>query len=154
MKGLKNKEDGFSLIEVLIGVAIIGIIAAGFLLAIAGAYKANILADERNTAESIALSQLESIKEQSYIDYSEDVPDLHGVYIEITPPPNYSLVFTVVPLNTDPGIGGDYQVDHFVDVNGESVPVFEGDDGIQRITVTISHQEKEVLTIEQYKAER
>jgi prepilin-type N-terminal cleavage/methylation domain-containing protein len=121
MKMLKliKTEKGFSLIEVLIAVGLVGLMAAAFLMAIATASKAVLLADERTTAESLAKSQIESIKEQEYDDT--------GFYFQISTPTNYEI--------KDPII------------------VEELQDGLQKITVTIMHQDKDVFTLEGYKVE-
>ncbi len=139
---IKN-ERGFSLIEVIIALALLGIIAVAFLTALSTASKALFIADERTTAESLARSQMEYVKSQGYIDYSADP---HGVYDEITPSDsNYSIDFTAVPF--DPITGVPYTPDE--------EGIFDGDEGIQKITVTIEHPDgDEVITLEGYKVDR
>ena len=139
---IKN-ERGFSLIEVIIALALLGIIAVAFLTALSTASKALFIADERTTAESLARSQMEYVKSQGYIDYSADP---HGVYDEITPSDsNYSIDFTAVPF--DPITGVPYTPDE--------EGIFNGDEGIQKITVTIEHPDgDEVITLEGYKVDR
>jgi prepilin-type N-terminal cleavage/methylation domain-containing protein len=61
-----GNSRGFGLIEVLIALAILGVVAVAFLTALTTASTALILADERTTAESLARSQLESVKDQPY----------------------------------------------------------------------------------------
>jgi prepilin-type N-terminal cleavage/methylation domain-containing protein len=139
MKLVKN-EKGFALVEVLVALALTGIIATAFLLAISTSSKAILVADERTTAESLARSQMEDIKNELYIDYSSDP---HGVYITTGTPAVYSISFTVVPF--DPGTGNPYN-----EVGG----IFVRDDGIQKITVTVAHQGNDVLTLEGYKVNR
>ena len=135
---IKN-ERGFAIIEVVIALAIIGLIAAAFLIGLATASKALIVADERTTAESLARSQMEYVKNQDYIDYSEDP---HNVYNEITPPVGYSIDSTAEPI--DPATGLPY---------GQTGGVFFLDDDIQQITVIVSHGD-EVLTLDSYKVNR
>ena len=88
---MKKSERGFTLIEVLIALGVLGIIAATFLTALAVSGNSVILTDEKATAESIARSQMEYIREQQYIDapageervYAElDISEEH---------PNYSI---------------------------------------------------------------
>jgi prepilin-type N-terminal cleavage/methylation domain-containing protein len=67
MKG----EKGFSLIEVVIALGIMGIIAAAYLGSLANASKSLIVADERATAESLARSQMEWVKK---LDYASSYP--------------------------------------------------------------------------------
>ncbi|MBA7701122.1 hypothetical protein ES703_109853 [subsurface metagenome] len=133
---MKN-EKGFTLIGVVIALAILGVIAAGFLSGLAGASRALFTADERTTANNLAESQMEDAKNQPYIDYSADP---HDVYNTISPPTGYSVNLTAVPF--DPNTGQDYN-----QVGG----IFEQDDGIQKITVAIEHHGREVMILEDYK---
>jgi prepilin-type N-terminal cleavage/methylation domain-containing protein len=73
---LKKNEKGFSLIEVIIALALLGIIAVAFMSGLATASKAIYIADERATAENLARNQMEYVKEQTYADsYSAPIPD-------------------------------------------------------------------------------
>jgi prepilin-type N-terminal cleavage/methylation domain-containing protein len=74
MLGLNNRAKrafpgssrGFTLIEVLIAIALIGIVSVAILGAISTSSKTVSLADERTTAESLARKQMEYIKGQGY----------------------------------------------------------------------------------------
>ena len=134
-KRLKGNETGVTLIETSIALAILGLIAVVFLSGLATASKATIIADEQATAESLARSQMEYVKNQGYINYAD--PD-HGEYGLITTPASYSVEVTASPI--DPG-------------TGEPLPSGE-DDGIQKITVTVKHSDKLILTVEGYKVDR
>lgn len=63
---LRGNSRGVTLIEVLIAVAILGLVAVAFLSALATASTAIIIADERTTAESLARSELEYVKSQDF----------------------------------------------------------------------------------------
>ena len=140
IRPMKN-EKGSTLIEIVIAIALMGIIASGFLMALSGSSKAIILADERTTAESLARSQLEYVKNQTYIYYNV----AHAVYGEITPSDsNYSIDFTTVPFAPATGVP-------YSDLGGG---LFAGDDGIQKLRVIISHNTKPVITLESYKVDR
>lgn len=68
-------ERGITLIEVLIAVALLSIIGVAFLSGLATASKAIFVADERATAESLARSQMEYVKNQPYAaSYPETIP--------------------------------------------------------------------------------
>ena len=122
-------ERGFSFIEVVIALGILGVIAVGFLSGLGTASKALLIADERETANNLAEAQIENIKKQAYDDTNN--------------PPQYSLMS---------GIPSSYSIDQpmvvRLDPDGDS---FDDDDGIQKITITVRHNGKEVLTLEDYK---
>jgi prepilin-type N-terminal cleavage/methylation domain-containing protein len=65
-RAFPGSSRGFTLIEVLIAVALIGIVAIAILGALSTSSKTVSLADERTTAESLARRQIESIKSQGY----------------------------------------------------------------------------------------
>jgi prepilin-type N-terminal cleavage/methylation domain-containing protein len=61
-----KSEKGFSLIEVLISLAIIGIVSVGFLSALATSSKAAVKNDQIDTARTLAQSQMEYVRKQPY----------------------------------------------------------------------------------------
>ena len=126
-----EREKGFSLLEVMLAIALMGIIAVAFLGALATGSKAIFIADERATAESIARSQMEDIKKQVYDD---TLPIEYSLLLGI--PANYSITVTAQRLDRD------------------VPPNPTDDDGIQQIIVTVSHNTKQVLTLEDYKVDR
>lgn len=142
---MKN-ERGIGLIEVLVALAILGIVAAAFLSGLATASKAVLIADVRTTAESLARSQMEHIKNQEYIPVPEGADEV--TYQKIG------------------GIPGDYTIES-VDHTGTTVGDIKGvpwdsDDGeaednevgLQRIKLVVKHDGKEVITLEGYKVDR
>jgi prepilin-type N-terminal cleavage/methylation domain-containing protein len=152
VRSMKN-EKGFTLIEVVIAMAIMGIVAAGFLMALSTASKSIILADERTTAESLARSQMEYVKEQLYSpapDYDPGPPSGGEItYLKILNiPANYTIWsvdrYNVPVENIIYGVPWDSQNNIAVDI----------DVGLQKITVTIQHQGKDVITLEGYKVDR
>jgi general secretion pathway protein I len=86
-----RSEKGFTLLEAVIAIAIMGIIAAAFFSSLAGASKGVATADERATAESLARSQLEYVKSLSGLsdNYTATVPQIYidsGFSAMIAPP--------------------------------------------------------------------
>ena len=131
----RGTDKGLTLIEVLIALAILSIIAVTFLSGLATASEASFIADERSTAQSLAQSQIEYVKSQSYINYADPEPGDYGL---VAAPANYSIEIMAVPI--DPN-------------TGQPLPSGQ-DNGVQKITVTIRHQGQEVVTLEGYKVNR
>ena len=151
---LAQSQNGLSLIEVLIAVAILGVVAAVFLSSLATSSKATIIADERTNAESLTRSELEYVKSQPFSEiawsyvvsttgYSTDSnypswwdatdPDFHKLHAEYS---EYSANVTAEGY----------------DANGDGY----NDIGIWQITVQVYHSENpdpddRILTTTTYK---
>ena len=128
-KGLRQPSStrGMTLIETLIALAILAVTAVVFLTAVFTNYKAATLTQERTTAESLARSQLEAIKNAAY----DETPPYEYAIIDYTPvdhSEDYSIEIGVVPLP----LAGD----------------------LQKVTVEISHWGKPVFAVEDYKVKR
>jgi len=130
-----RKELGSALIETLVALALMGIVAATFVGSTGTAAKATTIADEQATAKRLAQTQMEYLKSQDYINYAD--PD-HGEYLLITTPVSYSTAVTAVPI--DPLTGQPLALDE--------------DNGIQKISVTINRNDREVAELESYKVNR
>ena len=129
-----KQEKGFSLIEVMIAMLLVGIIAIAFLGALATASKALIIADERATAESLARTQMEYVRNQDY-DFDNN-PPLYAQIPDEDIPDGYVIDVTAERL----------------DPKGDG---FDSDDGIQKIIVTVEHPElDEVIKLEGYRSLR
>ena len=61
-----KSEKGFSLIEVIISLALLGIIAVAFLSALSTASSVTLTTDERQTASNLAETQMEYVRSQGY----------------------------------------------------------------------------------------
>lgn len=121
-----SSELGVTLIETLVSLAIVGIVTSAFLGAMASASQATLITDEQTAALSLAQSQMEYVKTLDYIRETTEYPPASIPSDEDYA--NYSATIEAEPLHTP-------------------------DDGIQKITVTISHHGKEIITLEAYKVE-
>ena len=127
-----KKEKGFSLVEVMLALALLGIIAVAVLGALATASKAIFIADEQATAESLARTEMEYVRNQDYD--------------AINNPPQYDLI-SDIPDGYDIDVTAER-----LDPKGDGI---DADDGIQKITVTVQHQDKpEVVKLEGYRSAR
>jgi prepilin-type N-terminal cleavage/methylation domain-containing protein len=126
-----KRESGFSFIEVVIALGVLGIIAVGFIGGLGTASKALLIADEKETANNLAEAQIENVKKQAYD--------------RIHDPPQYFLM---------PGIPSSYSIDQPLAQRLDSeLDGLDDDDGIQKITVTVRHNGELVLTLEDYKVD-
>ena len=130
-KAFRGGSRGFSMLEVVIAIALLGIIAVSVMSALQTAALAFIIADRRATAESLARTQIEWVRYSPYLGDPEDGPPQYSLDPAITLPPDYSVVTTAIRSNKDWNPNDD--------------------DGIQEITVTVSHDGQVVVTLEDYK---
>jgi len=140
-----EREKGFSLIEVMIAVALLGVVAVAFLSALGTGSKAIFIADERATAESLARTEMEYVRNQDYsgAPWAYDLPS--G-----TPPADPPTWWASANHTLPAGYDG-----YTVDVT--AVPLHATDDGIQKITVIVIHNynnNKEVIKLEGYRSLR
>ena len=130
-RGMKRSQGGYTLIETLVGLAILAMVGVTFLSAMVVSTKATIIADERTTAESLSQAQLEYVMQCYYDDMN--FPPLYGVDGSLDIPHGYSIA-----------------------VNAERLDLYDdgtaNDDGVQKITVKIYHDGDLVTATEGYKA--
>ncbi|OGN95473.1 MAG: hypothetical protein A2Z77_07140 [Chloroflexi bacterium RBG_13_51_36] len=130
---LEGRSRGLTFIEVLLAIAILGVISIAFMSALSTSSNVLILADERTTAESLSRRQMEYVKSQSY---SPETMVTDPIYQKIDGiPEGYSL--------------------WSVDINGEKVEQITGipwdsennkpadmDNGLQKISLVVTHKDK------------
>jgi prepilin-type N-terminal cleavage/methylation domain-containing protein len=122
-------QAGFSLIEVLLAMALVSILGTAVPSALSGANRATMTADQHTTAESLARSQMDFIQNQPY-----DSANATPVYPLLTElPRNYSIV-TPVAQRLDP--------------RGDGTA---NDDGLQQITVAVKHYDTIIFTLVDFK---
>ncbi len=158
-KTFQGNSRGFSLIEVLVALALLGIIAAAFLGGLATTSKALIIADKRTTAESLARSQMEYVKNQDYstVPWEYELP----LHTPSNPPPNPPSWWDDADPPTLPSGYTGYSVEiraEDFDADGDgNIEVPGEDEGIRKITVNIYHPDTDsdpIITLEGYKVDR
>lgn len=122
-----NRQEGYGIVETAIALALVGVLAVAFLSGLSTASRAVIIADERSTGENLARSQMEFIKNTPYV--FEATSYTAADVPSATDYTGYSVVIAAQPLENP-------------------------DNGVQKITVTVRHGTKDVMTIESYKANR
>jgi len=120
-------ERGFTLVEAVIALAILGMVGGIFLHGAAIGPKTVMVSQERVAAESLARSQMEDTKAQEYVPEATSYP-------QITIPSDLA--------------GQGYDVEISAD------PLHDPDDGIQEITVSVTRGGETLWTIVDYKMDR
>ena len=127
LQAFTSRESGASLLEAVVALAILGTIGVVFLSGLATGSEAAFAADEIATTESLARSQMEWAKNASYS--------------------SEATGYSPAPIASSK----DY-IDYAVDI--AAAPLNSPDDGIQKITVTVTRSGEEVIKLEGYKVDR
>ena len=131
-------QRGFSLIEILVGLAILTAIGVAFLNGLFTTSKAIMVSQESTITESLARSQMEYIKTQDYI--------LDAYYNPSDPEYSYHLVD--VPANLA-GAGYSVEIDRPVVIISKAEAEFE----LQIITVVVKRGGEKAFTLSAYRVE-
>ena len=130
-------ERGAGLIEILVAVAIIAIVLTVFLSALSTGAFSVAAVRKRVTAENLARSQLECIKDHPYI--AGAIPISYITLCPVTAPSAYD-------------IGVD--ISYWYSPTNEFTSVSADDSDMQWITVTIFYNGELTFTMEEYKVNR
>lgn len=126
----QSSERGFTLIEILVALGIIAAVAVVFLVGMTTSSKAVMVSQERVAVDSLAKSQMERIKSLTYDD-TNDPPDYQSAKLSGIPG-GYDIDIDAVRLDPDE--------DGLAD-----------DDGLQQITITVTHDGEAAFTLAGYK---
>jgi prepilin-type N-terminal cleavage/methylation domain-containing protein len=145
-----RSSGGFTLIEVLVALALFGIIAITFLGGLTTASRAVFTGDVRTTAESLARTQMEYVKTQGY---ALAPPGGEAVYSKITAIPEG---YTICSVNRDDNTVNCEPHQDIIAVpwdtlNNKAAPT---DDDLQRIKLIIKHEDRYIFSLEGYKVDR
>jgi prepilin-type N-terminal cleavage/methylation domain-containing protein len=123
-----GREGGFSLIEVLMGTALLGIVAAVILSGLSTSMKSNIVVERNTSAVNVAQSQMEYVKTQGYITAANNG---EVTYSMITPVPGGYLIGSINRAGSSVAsvIG--------VPWNSQSGSAVSTDSGIQKISLVV-----------------
>jgi type II secretory pathway pseudopilin PulG len=126
IKRFVGKKEGITLLETVIALAILGVVSVSFLNGLTTASKSVLITDEHSTAESLAESQMEWVKNSDY---------------------SYNATYSTAPIPD----GKDFSQ---YSASILASPLHNPDDGIQKITVTIQRSGNAVFSLEGYKVDR
>lgn len=135
-----SEQKGVTLLETLAALALLAIIGVAFLSAIATSSITMANAEEKVEIDNLARAQMEYTKSGNYTDYiygSPDIPPDYATLDELAPADPYAI-----PIPTG------------YSINVTAVALHEPDTGIQKITVTVSREGKDLLVMEGYKVNR
>jgi prepilin-type N-terminal cleavage/methylation domain-containing protein len=127
----RNGERGLTLIEILVALGILAAVAVTFLLSMTTSSRAVMVSQERVTVDSLAKSQMERIKSETY-DATTDPPDYQAAKLTDIPD-GYDIEIAAARL----------------EVNELNDP--DEDDGLQEITVTVTHDGETAFILVGYK---
>ena len=130
-------EKGTSMVELLVSVAIIAIVLTTFLAALSTANFGVATVRERVTAANLARAQLECIQHLSYIDGAVPI--------------SYTTPCTVTQLSSYPI---SLTLSYWISATTFSSDPADDENGMQWITMTVSHKGEPVFTIGNYKVDR
>jgi len=134
-----NSEKGFSLIEVLIALAVVAVVAVVLLTGMSTTFRTVMVSQGRVVAEGLAKSQLEHLRTQDYIsaaDYDAQNPEKRYALINI--PADLVSAGYAIEINPPQTI---------------TIPS-EGSFQLQSVTVVIKRNGEEMFTILNGKAGR
>ena len=153
-EAFQGRSRGFTLIEVLIALALFAIIAIVFAGGLSTASRAVLTADVRTRAESLARTQMESVKTQNYTAATQ--APWQVLYQRIGDIPTGYLICSVnTTTNQTTNCGSTPSVSIIaVAWDSETSSPASSETGLQKITVVIEHDDREVTRLEGYKVDR
>lgn len=135
MKKVRSRQKGFLLIEILVGLALLGAITVALLNGMSTAFKGISVSQERVAAESLAKSQIEYIKVQDYV--------LVADYNPTDPANRYELIDIPADL---------LSAGYSIEINTPQIVTSSNETGfeLQSVNVTVKRSEQGKLIITFY----
>jgi len=138
-KAFRGHSRGFTLVEVLITIALIGAIGVAFFSFMSAATSALIHADERTIVESLARSQLEYVKNQGY--------NSTATYPKI-PSASIPVGYTIWSVNGNGTVVNGGATDRVIGIPWDSAnnKPATTNMGLQKIALVIEHEGRQIYT--------
>lgn len=116
---MRGNQSGFSLIETLVAVAIVGLTTVIFLTGLTASVETTVITDEKSTALATADAQMEFIQNQPYEEWYDPGTPSYAFTLIDDIPQGYSIGTPMVSL---------------IDPKGDGM---DNDDGLQRIHIRV-----------------
>ena len=136
VKGWVHDQRGFGLVESLVAVAILGVAIVALVIVLSAGTVAVGECNQQMVVQSLARTQLEYTKRYPYDLEADTYPYVY----------DYDETYNPSPITLPE--------DYAITVEVEAILEPATDDNIQKITVTISRDGEDILTIEDYKVDR
>jgi len=154
-----ESKSGFTLVEVLVGTAILALVGVGMLTALTTATKARFQADVRTTSVTIAETTIEAVKNQNleYIFAPNTLSGADYTDVWLAIKDNYPANFEICTLDNNSTevankiYGLPWDLDTNTLVYGGPNP---SDPGIQKITIIVKFDGKEIFRLADFKVNR
>ncbi|MFH1141856.1 MAG: prepilin-type N-terminal cleavage/methylation domain-containing protein [Chloroflexota bacterium] len=114
--GPDHRQEGFSLVEGIIAMAVVGVVVVGLLGVMAATSRVAVRGEESVTLLQLARAQVEAIEQSPFKANAAEYPPITGI------PEGFSVSFTT----TDPGIAYTYPAPLGATITG----------AVQKVTVT------------------
>jgi len=153
-KTLRGSSAGFTLIEVLVALALFSLIAIVFAGGLGTASRAVLIADVRTNAESLARTQMESVKEQDYVKASASPWQV--TYDRVSRIPHGYSICSLNWTTNQTGNCGSTPSSSVIAVAWDSITnqPASSETGLQKITLVVRHEGRDIITLEGYKVHR
>jgi type II secretory pathway pseudopilin PulG len=135
-KWFRGKERGIGLVESLVAVAILGTAGVAFVLSLSTGAIAVRESDQETVAQSLARAQLEYVKNYPYHAAPTSYPYVY----------TYDKTYNPSPVTLPEG--------YDISLSASTILQAGGNSDIQKITVIISRNGEDILTIADYKVKR
>ncbi|MFW6102564.1 MAG: type IV pilus modification PilV family protein [Chloroflexota bacterium] len=153
-KALRGSSRGVTLIEVLVALALFAIIGIAFAGGLGTASRAVLIARIRTNAASLAGAQIEYVKSHNYTAAPDGGVATYPKIADTDIPDGYAICSINGTDDSLPdNCGNSDPIVAIPWVSGNNTAA-DTDTGLQKITLVIKHEDREIITLQGYKVYR